>query len=100
MALHAGCAEPRVRALFALGFPVSMMPDRSFLRACTRPRLFVQGEQDAFAPAAVIREVVDALPEPKALVVIPGADHFFTGHLEEMQEAVRAWAATRPWEAP
>jgi alpha/beta superfamily hydrolase len=100
MALHAGCAEPRVRALFALGFPVGMMPDRSFLRACTRPRLFVQGEQDAFAPAAVIREVVDALPEPKALVVIPGADHFFTGHLEEMQEAVRAWAATRPWEAP
>jgi len=30
---------------------------------------------------------------------VPEADHFFSGHLEEMQEAVRAWAATRPWEA-
>ena len=64
-------------------------------------RLFpIQGERDTYAPAALIRDVVDALPEPKSLAVIPGADHFFAGHLEEMQEAVRAWAATRPWEAP
>jgi len=100
MALHAGCADARVRALFALGLPSSMMPDVSFLRACTRPRLFVQGEQDTFGPAAVIRELVDALPPPKSLVIVPGADHFFAGHLDEMQEAVRAWAATRPWEVP
>ncbi len=99
MALRAGCADGRVRALFALGLPVSVIPDRSFLRACTRPRLFVQGEQDTYAPAAVIRDVVDALPDPKSLVVVPGADHFFAGHLDELQEAVRAWAATRPWEA-
>ena len=29
--------------------------------------------------------------EPKRLVLIPQADHFFTGHLEEMRNAVSLW---------
>jgi len=99
MALRAGCADARVRALLALGFPMAMVQDRSFLQACARPRMFVQGADDAFGPGPALREIVGTLPEPKRLVVVPGADHFFTGQLEPMQEAVRAWAATRPWEA-
>jgi alpha/beta superfamily hydrolase len=98
MALRVGCSDPRVRAIFALGLPATMIQDRSFLETCTRRRLFVQGENDAFAGAEAIRAVVDALPEPKALVIVPGADHFFAGHLDEVQEAVRAWAASGPWE--
>jgi len=98
MALRTGCADARVRALFALGLPMAMMTDRSFLESCTRPRLFVQGEQDVYGGAAHIGELAAGLPEPRAIVVVPGADHFFAGHLDELQEAVRAWAATRPWE--
>jgi len=48
MAVRAGCADERVRALIALGFPISMVRDPSFLIACTRPRLFVQGADDVF----------------------------------------------------
>ncbi len=99
MALRAGCGHERVRALIALGLPLSMMSDRSFLAACTGPRLFVQGEQDVYGGVEAIRALVATLPESKTLVVIPGADHFFGGHLDEMQEAVRAWASARPWEA-
>jgi uncharacterized protein len=99
MALRAGCADARVRALFALGFPMTMVTDMSYLTTCTRPRLFVQGEHDPFGPAPTVRALVSTLPEPKALAVVPGADHFFTGHLDELQETVRAWAATHPWEA-
>ena len=98
MALRAGCADARVRALIALGFPMTMVKDPSFLDTCTRPRLFVQGANDVFGPGPVLRDSVAKLPEPKTLVVVPEADHFFSGHLEPMQEAVRAWAATRPWE--
>jgi len=98
MALRAGCADARVRALVALGFPMSMVKDPSFLDACTRPRLFVQGANDPFGPGPALRDLVAKLPEPRQAVVVPEADHFFSGHLEEMQEAVRAWAATRPWE--
>lgn len=97
MALRAGCGDARVRALFALGFPLSMVPDTSFLDACRAPRLFVQGEEDPFGSGARIQALVEALPEPRSLVIVPAADHFFTGHLDALQEAVNAWAATRPW---
>jgi hypothetical protein len=99
MALRVGCAERSVHALFALGLPVTMMTDLSFLPTCRPPRLFVQGERDQFGGADRMRELVARLPEPRALVIVPGADHFFGGHLEEMQEAVGAWAAPRPWAA-
>jgi len=97
MALRVGCTEQGVRALFALGLPVMMMTDLSFLQACPSPRLFVQGEGDPFGGGDFLRELVARLPEPRSLVIFPGADHFFGGHLDEMQEAVGTWAAQRPW---
>jgi len=97
MALRVGCTEQGVRALFALGLPVMMMTDLSFLQACPPPRLFVQGEGDPFGGGNFLRELVARLPEPRSLVIVPGADHFFGGHLDEMQEAVGTWAAQRPW---
>jgi alpha/beta superfamily hydrolase len=100
MALRVGCAERGIGALVALGLPLSMMADAGFLEACRPPRLFVQGEHDQFGDGGQLRQLVARLPEPRTLVVVPGADHFFGGHLDELQEVVRAWAATRPWEAP
>jgi alpha/beta superfamily hydrolase len=76
-----------------------MLKDTSFLAACRQPRLFVQGENDEYADGARIGALVSALPEPRTLVVVPQADHFFTGHLDEVQAAVDSWAATRPWAA-
>jgi alpha/beta superfamily hydrolase len=99
MAVRAGCADARVRALVVMGFPAAMLKDTSFLAACTQPRLFVQGEDDAYAGGPAIRALVATLPEPKTLVVVPGSDHFFAGHLDELQAAVDSWAATRPWAA-
>jgi alpha/beta superfamily hydrolase len=97
MALRVGADEPRVRALFALGFPASMMGDLAFLRECRKPRLFVQGEKDDLGPADGLRAMVEALPEPRQIVVVPGSDHFFAGHLDELGDALVAWAAERPW---
>lgn len=97
MAVRAGCVDARVRAILVMGFPAAMLKDTSFLGACGQPRLFVQGDEDAYANGAAIRALVATLPEPKTLVVIPGSDHFFTGHLDALQAAVDSWAATRPW---
>ena len=99
MALRVACAEPAVRAAFALGLPLLMMTDRAFLERCPPPRLFVQGDRDQFGGGEVMRELVARVPEPRTLVVIPGADHFFTDHLDEVQAAVASWAASRPWAA-
>jgi uncharacterized protein len=100
MALRVGVADPRVRALFALGLPEPMMGDLDFMGGSTKPRLFVQGANDDFGPAERLRAKVTALPEPRELVVIPESDHFFTGRLDALQEALSAWAARRPWESP
>ncbi len=99
MALRVGLHEARVRAVFALGFPARGIPDTSFLNGSRTPRLFVQGERDQFGPEPEIRALVEPLPPPRELVVIPESDHFFAGHLDALQEAVRAWAARHPWEA-
>jgi uncharacterized protein len=98
MALRAGCRDARVRALFALGLPLSMMTETSFLMSCARPRLFVQGANDVYGGAETIAKFVSALRDPVSLAIVPDADHFFGGHLDQLQEAVRAWTATRPWE--
>jgi uncharacterized protein len=100
MALRVGVVDERARALFALGFPASMVADRSFLDGCRKPRLFVQGANDAFGGEQEVRALVQGLPPPRTLVVVPESDHFFTGRLDALQEAVRAWAAERPWESP
>jgi len=99
MALHAGVSDPRAGALFALGLPLLRMGDVRWVEDCRKPRLFVQGEFDPFGGAVAIEAFVARLPEPRRLVVIPGADHFFDGRLDALQDTVANWAAERPWEA-
>ncbi len=99
MALAVAARETRVHAAFALGYPIVSVADRAHLNGLRVPRLFVQGELDAYGSRAEIQSMVGALPEPKELHVIPGSDHFFNGHLEPLQAQIEAWAARRPWEA-
>jgi alpha/beta superfamily hydrolase len=38
-----------------------------------------------------LQAFVESLPEPKELVIIESADHFFEGRLREMREAIESW---------
>lgn len=92
--LHAACADSRVDALISLGTPINAEGreyDYSFLRECDKPKLFVSGGNDAFAPSAQLAAIVSSAAVPKRLVLVPGADHFFTGHLDEMRHAIDDW---------
>jgi alpha/beta superfamily hydrolase len=51
----------------------------------------LSGDHDQFAPAAQLAQVAVSAAEPKRLVLLPGADHFFTGQLEPMQQALCSW---------
>jgi alpha/beta superfamily hydrolase len=45
-------------------------------------------------PATAMLRSVDLTgpaAEPKRLLLIPGADHFITGHLEPIQQALAGW---------
>lgn len=98
MILSAGCGEgqlPRnIRALALLGLPTDA-PDRSYsyssLDGCTIPKLFLSGDLDQFAPVKHLEELAGKAAEPKRLVLVRGADHFFSGRIEEMQRALAAW---------
>jgi alpha/beta superfamily hydrolase len=98
MTLQACCTQPQaaanVHALVALGLPIAT--DGStyrypFLESCTLPKLFLSGDRDRFASPAELTQVVSAAAEPKRLVLLPGADHFFTGHLPAMQSSLAGW---------
>ena len=93
--LRAACPDARVKTLIALGTPISPVDDRSydysFLESCTKPKLFVSGSRDQFASKASLEALFAPLPEPKKLVIIEAADHFFEGRLREMREAIEGW---------
>jgi alpha/beta superfamily hydrolase len=97
MASRVGGTDPRVRALLVMGYPLKSLTDTSYLDGVTKPRLSVQGEHDEFGNADAIRAVVARLQPPSELVVVPDADHFFTGHLDALQAAVDGWATRGPW---
>ncbi len=92
---HAGAnSGARVCALAALGLP-TLAEGRhyrySFLSACTLPKLFLSGDRDQFAPAEDLHEVAETAADPKRIVLLQGADHFFAGQLEAMQNTLAAW---------
>jgi hypothetical protein len=92
--LRAACPDSRVAALISLGTPVAAEGraySYEFLRECTKPKLFISGESDQFANSRALEEMVRTLPEPASLMLIPQADHFFTGHLDELRAALKSW---------
>jgi len=109
VALRVAARDPRVRAVFALGYPLRMADhlsgtgpalmagDHAYLASIARPRLFVQGEHDDFGPGEALRALAEPLLPPREIVVVPGADHFFEGQLDALQGAVADWAEGRPW---
>lgn len=99
VALRVATRDSRVRAVFALGFPLVRFGDAATLQAPTQPRLFVQGEQDQFGAGEALRALVEPLPGSREMVVVPGANHFFDGQLDALQGAVADWAERRPWQA-
>lgn len=92
--LRAAAVHPQVQGLIMVGTPVNA-EGRAYryelLRESPLPKLMVSGDHDPFATVAQLEEIFAAAAEPKRLVVIPAADHFFSGHLEELREAVRGW---------
>jgi alpha/beta superfamily hydrolase len=99
--LRAACADSRVKAVIGVGVPaIPVTADTEaprtytfeFLSDCAKPKLFVSGGRDQFGPRTKLEALVASVPEPKKLVVIEGADHFFEGRLRELRETIEDWA--------
>jgi len=77
--------------IVAVGFPTEYR-DRSGLEGCTIPRVFIQSTNDQYGAVQDLRATVDALPEPKQLILVEAQDHFFAGALERLEEAIAGLA--------
>jgi uncharacterized protein len=92
--LQAAVQYPQVKALVALGIPVNA-DGREYtyeaLQASNKPKLLLSGGQDQFAAQAQLKRIFAAAAEPKRLVIVPEADHFFANHLDQMRTELSKW---------
>jgi uncharacterized protein len=102
--LRACCGDARVKGLVGIGLPVRAEGrdyTYNFLPGCGAvPKLFISGDHDAFSPRGLLEAELEAAQEPKRVVWVEGADHFFAGtaqspasKLEGMSAAIRLWVA-------
>lgn len=94
--LEVGISDPRVTYLISIGTPLNNY-DFSFLSQCSKPILFVHGARDEHGDVEKLRALVSKIGTHTEahLVVIPDADHFFEGHLNEMKRAIADWAKSK-----
>jgi alpha/beta superfamily hydrolase len=92
--LRVGCEDPRVTELIGLGTPVNNT-DFSFLESCAKPKLFVHGSNDEHGDVRKVEVLVASLPGENQMVVVPDADHFFAGKLNQLDTAITKWLTTR-----
>jgi hypothetical protein len=88
--LRVGCADARVTHLIGLGAPANSS-DFSYLRECSKPKLVIQGARDPYGSRENVQKLMAGVPGPKRLVIVEGADHFFTGKLSQVDAALREW---------
>lgn len=71
--------DARFKGMVAIAPPLEIY-NFGFLKGCKKNKLFIAGDRDFFCPPSVLKEWYHPIEEPKSLVVIPGADHFFLFH--------------------
>jgi len=99
--LRAGCGDARVAELIGLGLPVGDLGSRSFsyLDGCDKPKLLVSGEFDRFGPPKKLRAMIVQFPprvqENTRVAIVAGGDHFFAGHLPDLDRSIAEWLVER-----
>jgi alpha/beta superfamily hydrolase len=92
VALAHAQTDARVTAVAAVSL-VTEYCDVDSMHSFTRPKFFVTGEHDQLAPPNALGELVDRLPPPKTLHLVPGADHFWWGREQEVADLVAGFVA-------
>jgi alpha/beta superfamily hydrolase len=85
--LKLGCEIAGASRLIAVGFPARYQ-DSKQLGRCEVPRVFILSTHDEFCAVDTMEAYFGGLTGPKELIWIEARDHFFTGGLDEFEEAV------------
>jgi alpha/beta superfamily hydrolase len=84
VALRVAAVDDRAQAMIGLGVPGRWFGNDT-LQGCHKPKLLIHGAQDDVAPYEAALQWFEQVPAPKSMVAVPGADHFFQNHLDEVQ---------------
>lgn len=82
-----GCETAGARWLLAAGFPTRYGP-ADYLERCPVPKIFIQSTVDQYGPRPELEEQFARFSDPKQLLWIEAADHFFAGALDTFEGAV------------
>ena len=89
--------RPEIRGFISVT-PPALTHDFSFLAPCPASGLIAHGEQDEQVPPDAIHKLVDRLSIQKGVTIdidiVPGANHFFTDHLDPMIKRVGTYLDT------
>ena len=79
--------RPEIRGFISVT-PPAATHDFSFLAPCPASGLIIHGEEDAAVPPETVHKLVERLSIQKGIEIevdiVPGANHFFTDHLDPM----------------
>lgn len=96
--LRVGSEDSRVTELVGVGPPVGNS-NFSYLTKTDKPRIFILGEKDQYGSPAQLEELIATFPAATQgvtqSVIVPGADHFFVGQLNEVDGALTSWLIKR-----
>ena len=86
--------RPEIQGFIA-ATPPALTHDFSFLAPCPASGLIVHGEEDEQVPPGAVYKLVERLSIQKGVTIdidlVPGANHFFTDHLDPMIGQVSAY---------
>lgn len=85
--LKLGCEIAGATQVIAVGFPANLS-DSQALGQCPLPKVFIVSKNDQFCSVPAMEAYFDALPQPKELIWVDAADHFFADALDQFEEAV------------
>lgn len=89
--------RPEIEGFISVAPPANMY-DFSFLAPCPSSGLVINGDRDEIVPGDSIEKLTKKLSSQKDITithtVIPGANHFFTQHLELLDRNVESYIAT------
>jgi alpha/beta superfamily hydrolase len=94
IAMTVGASDRRVTHLIGIGVVINGKDDNggkydyAAVRASEKPKFLVHGGLDELSPAKSIRKFYGELAEPRELIVIDDADHYFDGHASEVADAI------------
>ena len=90
--------RPEIEGFISIAPPANLY-DFSFLAPCPSSGLIIHGDKDAVVPPKDVQALVEKLKTQKGIVidqkVVPGANHFFDGKIDELMHVVGAYLDKR-----